>query len=270
MSIYILIRNLAYLSLKSWLRLLIVLSFLNDLISNGGGYNSVRAEICLIKEAINHADYDRLVLLQGADYPIKSSEFILNFFEKNCDVEYCKCSRCTGSKERFLYSRCRHISFMNNRSFLKKAWNKFSSALDINIRSGKVPVDSTGSKADVFWGSAQWAFTGKAAKCILDFYDRNPRFNNWFKYAFAPDELYFASVIMNSPYATRTNNEEKNKGLALVCHRNLHYFEYPDGGIKVWGRSDYEKIISLPDLYIRKVTTEKSSKLLDMLDKTFK
>ncbi|MCD7817299.1 MAG: beta-1,6-N-acetylglucosaminyltransferase, partial [Bacteroides sp.] len=176
----------------------------------GGGYNSVRGEINLIKEALNHADYDRLILLQGADYPIKSSEFILDFFDKNRDVEYCKCSRCTGSAEKFLYSRCCHISFMNNPNLLKKVWNKASSALNLNIRSGKILVDSTVTKADVFWGSAQWAFTGDAAKYIVEFHDRNPHFNNWFKYAFAPDELYFATVIMNSPYASRTNNKEDN------------------------------------------------------------
>ena len=236
----------------------------------GGGYNSICAEVGLIREALNRDDYDRLVLLQGADYPIKSPKYILDYFERNKSVEFCSCSRCTGSSYKFLYSRCRHISFMNKPNMVKKIWNKISSALNLNIRSGKVRVDSTRRKVDVFWGSAQWSFTGNAAKYIVEFYDKNPHFNNWFKYAFAPDELYFATVIMNSPLSHNTNNNEEQKGVALVCHRNLHYFEYPDGGIKIWDSGDYLKIMSLPDLYIRKVTTEKSSKLLDMLDESFR
>ena len=47
---------------------------------------------------------------------------------------------------------------------------------------------------------------------------------------------------------------------------NLHYFEYPDL-IKVFTEEDYDFLIKKDCLFIRKTTTEKSSILLDMIDK---
>ena len=78
--------------------------------------------------------------------------------------------------------------------------------------------------------------------------------------------MYFATVVMNSPFAASTaagGPEPAQKG--LVNWRNLHYFEYP-GSIRVYEEKDLPFILNLPELYIRKVNTAQSTALLDRLD----
>lgn len=56
--------------------------FLQDrLFCEWGGWNSVAAEILLLKQAIHNGNYDRYVFLQGADYPIKSAKEIMLFLK---------------------------------------------------------------------------------------------------------------------------------------------------------------------------------------------
>lgn len=118
----------------------------------------------------------------------------------------------------------------------------------------------------VYWGSAQWALTYNCSKYIVDFYKNHPHFNKWFKSSFPSDELYFPTVVMNSPYRSNTTYhgpEPEKKGL---CNwRNLHYFEYPKY-IRVFTKEDFQFLKKLKELYIRKVNTECSSGLLDLID----
>ena len=52
----------------------------------------------------------------------------------------------------------------------------------------------------------------------------------------------------------------------LVNWRNLHYYEYPRE-ITVFNENDYEKLINKEELFIRKVKSGVSDKLIDMINK---
>jgi len=137
---------------------------------------------------------------------------------------------------------------------------------DLKTRSGVI-VDNN-EKFDVFWGCAQWALTGHCAQYILEFYDSHPTFNRWFYYAFPADELYIHTIVFNSPYASQTTHGgPEPEAKPLERWRNLHYFESAtnESGT-VFGEHDYDRLRVRPELYVRKVTTEASSKLLDRLD----
>ena len=119
----------------------------------------------------------------------------------------------------------------------------------------------------VYWGSAQWAITKGLAEYFIDFYDNHPNCNAWYYNTFPADEVYFTTVAFNSPFRNNTTAggpEEEQRGLANW--RNLHYFEYLPGEIKVFKENDIILIQQLKELYIRKVTTEQSSVLLDLID----
>lgn len=47
-----------------------------------GGYSSVKATLNLLDEAYKEYKYDRFVLLQGLDYPLKSNNEIIEFLLK--------------------------------------------------------------------------------------------------------------------------------------------------------------------------------------------
>lgn len=229
-----------------------------------GGYSSIKATINLIKLARSKSKYDRYILLQGADYPIKSNEEIENFFEKNREVEFIRACNISKSKDKYFYSRWSCFWFYDEINLLKKVINKANRIFNFKLRK-KLMINN--KMYDIYWGSAQWALTDKCVEYILEFNEKNNYFNQYFKYIFPPDETYFHTIIFNShfKYKTTNKNVEKEKKY-LVNWRNLHYFEY-EGSIKVYTSTDYNFLRNRDELFIRKVNTEESKKLLDLLDK---
>lgn len=234
---------------------------------NWGGWNAVRAEIELVKFALKTNQYDRLVFLQGADYPIKSSEYIMSYFEKYSKVEFNRACCISGQKDEYFSSLCCEFHFLNYHNFLERCINRVARKYCGKMfrRSGFIKANH--KRYPVYWGSAQWAITGECAKYISDYYDTNKTFNSWFWHCFPSDELYFSTVIMNSFLAEMTlkgGPEICRKG--LVNWRNLHYFEYLPGEIKILTEGDWETIKQRDELYIRKVSSKRSGILLDLID----
>lgn len=231
-----------------------------------GSWNPVVAEIELIRVALEHEKYDRLVFLQGADYPLKSNEYMKSFYQNNQGVEFVRACCCTGVADPYFYEKCRYLLFYNNTNKLKTLANIITMKYQIKLRDGYIRDD--GKKYKVYWGSAQWAITGKCANYILEYYDTHAKFNRWFWNSFPADELYFSTIVMNSPFrdATLYHGPEPAKR-GLVEWRNLHYFIYLPGKIKVFNETDFELLSNRSELYVRKVNTKESTVLLDRIEK---
>ena len=238
----------------------------NRLHCDWGGWNAVKAEIELIRCAMQTKAYDRLVFLQGADYPIKTDVDIKSFFEENQEIEYIRGCQISGIDDPYYWQKCRYISFLNNPNIVKRALNFVSRKLKLKVRSGYIREGK--NKYPVYWGGALWSITGKCASYLLSFYDNHPKFNRWFWYAFAADELYFVTVIMNSPLKKNTyagGPEKPMKG--TINWRTLHIWEYLPGRAKVYTLSDFDFLKQCKELYVRKVNSVDSKELLDRLDK---
>lgn len=230
------------------------------------GWNAVKAEVELIRLALKTDSYDRLVFLQGADYPIKTNKEIISFYENNRDTEYIRGCQVTDSTDPYFWPKCRYISLRNNPNKLKKVFNLINRKLRLKLRSGWIKED--GKSYPVYWGGALWSITGECGTYILEFYDNHPKFNQWFYYTFAPDELYFVTVVMNSIYRDRTcahGPEPEMRGTANW--RTLHIWEYLPGKAKIYTLDDYQFLKKRKELYVRKVNSMESKELLDCLDK---
>jgi hypothetical protein len=235
--------------------------------SEWGGWNAVEATVALIREAVTEKAYGRLSLLQGLDYPLKSTSAIQGYFSMHRDTEFIRACNVTKSSDPSLYGRCKYVWFPNKKnrkiSVLMRSASRIMRSLDIKARSG---IITDNGEFEVFWGCAQWALTGGCGRYILDFYDSHPSFNRWFYHAFPADELYFHTIVFNSPYASKTTSGgAEPEAKPLEAWRNLHYWEYPRT-VTIFGEDDYERLRIRPELYVRKVTTDASGGLLDLLD----
>lgn len=231
-----------------------------------GGWNAVAAEIELIRLAMETDEYDRIVFLQGADYPIKSNEQIVKFFEERINIEFIRGCDCSNSRDPYFYMRCRGIFFYNWIKLINIPIAKLEFAMNTKLRSGY--IESNNKKYHVYWGSALWAITGRCAKYILEFHDRNPKFNKWFRYSFPTDELYFTTIVLNSEFASKNcfgGAEPEKKG--LMNWNNLHCFRYGKDGTYTYTVDDFNELMEKKELYCRKVSTCNSKELLDKLDK---
>jgi Core-2/I-Branching enzyme len=238
--------------------------------SEWGGWNAVEATVGLIREALAEKCYDRLSFLQGLDYPLKAAGDITRYFSIHSGVEFIRACNITQSSDPYFYRRCKCIWFPNNKArkvnLVQRSVSKLLRTVDIRTRSGV--ISDNNREFEVFWGCAQWALTGLCGRYILDFYDNHPSFNRWFYYAFPADEMYFHTIVFNSSYASRTTcGGHEPEAKPLDKWRNLHYFEWiKDKSVGVFGEKDYDRLRIRPELYLRKVTTEASTGLLDRLD----
>jgi len=231
-----------------------------------GSYNSVKATLELLRIAKDTDRFERFVLLQGLDYPIKNNYEIHEYFSKNKSIEFIRSCKISNSKEKYHSKKVELFWFFENRNVFKKIINRLNLIIPVKLRKGYIFENN--KKHNIYWGAAQWALTDNAVNFILEFSKTHPKFNKYFKYVFPQDETYFHSIIYNSDFKRKTlMRKDEDPKKFLENWRNLHYFEYPnDKGIKILEFDDYTKILKSNALFIRKVNSSTSEKLLNQID----
>ncbi|GIM33804.1 beta-1,6-N-acetylglucosaminyltransferase [Paraclostridium bifermentans] len=258
---------------------------------NWAGFNMVLATKALIKEAVNsNDDYNHIILLSGLDYPIEDKKYIYHFFEQKQNVEFirgfsitdCNCKHCKNKIKRYWINDFKISKYNIFNKLLRKSVYILSS---LKKKSDYIYIGS--DKFKVCFGSQWWAITPECANYIMEFCEKNEKFDEYFKFCFAPDELYFHTIIFNSYFKNKTvlggleeyssrwnwNNIHFLDGSKLGCE----YIEDSKEKIKnikkenknstsFYNESNLDEIILSNQLFIRKVDTTHSSKLLDIID----
>jgi len=238
-----------------------------------GGFNAIHATIMLLRQALANArGYDYFLLLQNLDYPVYPNEYISNFFEEHKGIEFMR-GCCIAHTKDWHYARKYKIYNQRDDDFYTKKHSKARMLLryaHMLMRSGSTIfsngiIHEKGKCYDLYYGAAQWAITRELAQYLVDFYDTHPKFNKIMEHIQFPDEEYFHTVLHNSHFKYNCIKHDEPVQRWLVNWRNLHYFEYPQE-ITVLTEHDYDKIIADGALFVRKVKTGISDKLLDKLD----
>ena len=238
-----------------------------------GGFNAVRATVETLRQALKSPrDYRYFALLQNYDYPIRSNEHIISYFEQNNGSEFirgCPIARTKDwhySMKYKIYNR-RDDNFYLARHSKRRMYLRYAHMLAMScatIFSNGVLRDRDG-RYELYYGAAQWAITRDLAEYFIGFYDSHPGFNSKMAHIQFPDEEYFHTVVHNSPFKYRCQKYDEPARRWLVNWRNLHYFEHP-GVITVFTEKDYDKIMAEDALFVRKVRTGVSDGLLDRID----
>lgn len=238
-----------------------------------GGYSSIEATILLMKSALEKGEFDRFVILQGLDYPIKSNQEIEKFFSENKNTEFICAQNVSIRNDARSIHKYRLYHFLDNPHSLKNRIAKKIKAycLKKNIMFHFKPnyvKDNSGKKMEIFQGCAQIALTKDAVQYIVDFNKKNKNFNKFFKTTFAVDESYFHTILFNSKFKENTTGIINKDFPRLLDFRNCTYFEYPDNTVSITilkNAEDYKKLKESGYLFFRKAT-EESSNLLDYID----
>jgi hypothetical protein len=106
-----------------------------------------------------------------------------------------------------------------------------------------------------FTGSSYWCITRELAKHIAEFVNNNQKFVQFFKHVFGPDELMFATLIMNSPFKGNVVNDN------LRCIRWL-------GGPHphIWVTEDFPILAKSRALFARKFDAAVDTEIFDLID----
>lgn len=235
-----------------------------------GGFSIVRATLNLIEEALRSApDARRFVLLSGQDYPIRPLDDLVALFEKDPLHEYVRAFRMTESDHhRNQVLNYRHLNDVlpfAPKGALGKAVFQFNRLIRrIDRETGKRLVRRYPFPLIPAYGSQWWALTREAVEHIVDFLRRNPRYVRFYRNTFAPDEHFFQTIVHGSPQAANTEGIEPYGGQHVPDMANLHLIDAALA--EVYTLEDLETIRSSGRYFARKVTTERSTPLLDRLD----
>jgi hypothetical protein len=239
-----------------------------------GGYNAILATMELIKEALaSGRNYDYVVALQNLDYPIKSNEYIEEFFEKNKGTEFLRGCKIAKTKDSHYYMKYKIYNdrdkdfYLTNKSKVRKIlWDATNALKSVKTVWFNGVHHENGEDIELYYGTAQWAVTREFAEYLLEFFNTHPKFNKRMEHIKFPDEEYPQTVLHNSRFKTKCVKYDEPEQRWLVNWRNIHYFEFPPEGVVTFNEKDFDKLMGLDELFVRKVRSGVSDKLLDMLD----
>ncbi len=228
-----------------------------------GGYSAVLATQRLLERALHATPAKRIVLLQGADYPLRSNAELHAFFAARPDVEFIRACNASTSRSRYIYAKARYPQWFDRPNLFKRVINRLIRDADLKCKSAQVRYGAR--TLQIHWGCAQWAVTRRCAEYLLECRN-DARLNRYFHSSFPADEIYFHTLVHNSDFARATPYGGAEADVSNVTAlRNLHYFEYPRR-VRVFVADDYALLRERKELFVRKVNSEQSTGLLDRLD----
>jgi hydrogenase maturation factor HypF (carbamoyltransferase family) len=91
---------------------------------------------------------------------------------------------------------------------------------------------------------------------VVDFVDSNPDVRDFFTKSFAPDEMFFQTVLMNSPYQS------------MIVNDHRRYIDWTEGNRhpKTLTCDDLKALVSSDKLFARKFNLTVDKNILQRID----
>lgn len=234
-----------------------------------GGFSLVQATLNLMAAARNAGrapDWpDWYVLLSGADYPIRSNNAIYGYLEGS-DREHIALTEMPTPDGRKPLSRLERLHFegsrgrpMPRRVLLNQTNLLLEKFYKRNYRRALGDIKP-------YAGSQWWALSREAVDHILSFVRANPRLVRFYEHSLIPDEMFFHTILGNSPLREKAARNftyaDWSRGLSrnptLLTQEHLALFADP-----AFRLDDVEG--SGPCFFARKFTS-RDGDLLDRVD----
>jgi hypothetical protein len=199
---------------------------------NWGSVEHLKTILFLSRMAFEECDSDYFHLITGHDFPLKSPDRLCAFFERNKGKEFLTCTKLPhpnwkeGGLNRILYYHAHSV--INGKSYTgKKIAGGFVHLQKILGIKRRFPKDFPA----LYGGGTYWSLSRECIGYIFDYLHTHPQFLKCFDYTFCAEEIFFQTIVMNSPLKENTVNdnlrfilwEERNGNLPA----NLDETDYP-------------------------------------------
>lgn len=174
-----------------------------------GDISQVDATLLLIKEVIaSNTHYDFVCLRSGQDLLVRKG--FRQFLCSNRDkifMQYRKMGKGDLGLVKIRWpkiTRKRYTTAHPLRILRRILISLYSKRLNM------IPNRSVWNQGYTFYKGSQWfVFPYEVAKYIIDFLENNPWYYNYFKNTLVPDESFFQTLLLNSPYRTNIVNDNQ-------------------------------------------------------------
>ncbi len=225
-------------------------------------YSAVQAVVQGMTEIFRQdVAFDYLLYVTGQDYPIKTNSEIKAALENAHGQSYLTYlalpfegwhptgGRIIQNASRYeswhLHLFNRYVQFPLKRGRLRRAVNLFLPRKRKFLR-GFTP----------YGGWAYWCLARRHVEYAHDFVKANPSFMKFFRFAKSADEMFFQTMLLNSPFKDQLINDD------------LRYVDWSsqDCHPKLLGRDDIDRLAESPRLFARKFDATVDAAVLDLID----
>ena len=202
-----------------------------------GDFSMVKAELSLFKESLYHGPYSYYHLLSGFDLPIKSQDYIHQFFGAHAGQLFIGVAKC---EEKELYQRAQvYIPFtkkLKSRNIFIRGIRKLSMMCQslLHVQRTRKPI---------FKGSQWCSVTDDFVQYVVS---SEKEIKHMFHHTFAPDEMFLQTLCMNSHFKEKLYNvDDEWEG----C---LRFIKWKDGTLCSIENSDIDQIKASDKIFARK------------------
>lgn len=238
-------------------------------------YSMVDTTLSLLRTAVQQPEsFSKYVLISGACYPVKPISQLAALFHSDHDHNYIRFTAISPSTPHLWTLVSRHWrmapllsdSLMARLSFLRPLEKKARAVL--NKLSSFHPRDFQKELGlPIYFGSQWWAFSEPCARYVLDFVHNHPAFVHAFRFIYVPDELFFHTLVAQSPFAAQTLGPQPDEGAGTNQQTPLHLIHPSEKRVFHSTQSDFDLARSTDKFFIRKVSSHETGDLLDRIDR---
>lgn len=171
-----------------------------------GDISQVDTTILLLKEVLAaNNDYDFIALRSGQDLLVK--EGFKHFLTENNDKVFLHYKKVSDENLGFMkiswpkFTRKRYTSTHPIRVYRRVLLNCYKKGINLSPNQNHFPKEYS------FYKGSQWfTLPFEVAKYVIDFLDKNPWYYQFFERTLVPDESFFHTLILNSPYKAKVVN----------------------------------------------------------------
>lgn len=228
---------------------------------NWGGVNHLKAYLFLAIEALKEASSSYFHLITGQDLPVVSKETFLRFFKEQpegIDRDYIRFKPLPnldwhyGGMDRLKYFHLYDVLDAKKHKRLIRKLVRLQRKLGLDRpQIGEFP--------ELYGGSTYWSLTRESLLYVVRYTQDHPKFLKRFQYSFCAEELYFQTLLCNSPL--------KHK----LVNSNLRYIDWTKGRGStpvVLDLRDYEVLKGQKEVLFARKFDEVSKDLIRKIQET--
>jgi hypothetical protein len=222
---------------------------------NWGGNNHLKAILLLVEEALSDG-MGYCHLITGQDYPLMSAEALLAEGERQVNyldsVQLPRSDWKDGGYDRLVYYNL--FDLFNGRTTWGRRMIHYIVAIQRIVSfKRKIPLD-----IPYYGGMTYWSLTRECLEYAVCYAEEHPGFMKAFDHSFCAEELFFQTVLLNSPFRDSIVNDD----------RRFIVWEFRDGNNPATlDERDYENAMASQAFFMRKIAYPQSEQLVKALDR---
>lgn len=224
------------------------------------GISQVEATLLLIRKAISTDKYDYYWLISGQDYPIKNRHEILKFFEEHKGDEFIDFapSKNNGLGKDNAFDKRVNAYWplaLKKRSFVSRSLRKLLIIMSGGVnRTFRIYRRKNTIGLPFYFGASWWCLSHDCVDWIIKYVDEHPDFIKFMTNTLNPDESFFQTIFMASPY------KDKRKYNLTYVH-----FEVGSSSPETLSMKYWDDILRSDCLVCRKVDMDADKEFFEKL-----